>query len=259
MIKTEKVKGKHGDFYIIDKDMFISRSLKEYGEWGEGEMEVYNACIQPKTAVIEVGSHIGSLTVPISKLCHCVFSFEPQRTVFQLLNTNLRINNIDNVYTYMNPVGNENKMVILKEVEYGFPINSGAIKLEQLQSNDTNGYPAPMVRLDDFIPSDVKVSFIKVDAETMEIEVIKGADKTIKKNRPILYLESHLKSNQVLENYVRDLGYKVYAHTPRGFNPDNFNKNPNPFLAPDIDGIYDFMILCVPNEMPFNTNLRLIS
>ena len=111
---TEKIKARYGDFYIIKNDAYICRSLKEYGEWSQGEIHIYETCIRKNSCVIEVGSHIGSLTVPISKLCNSVFAFEPQRKIFQLLNTNLCINNIQNVYAYMNAVGNENKQIIYK-------------------------------------------------------------------------------------------------------------------------------------------------
>jgi FkbM family methyltransferase len=137
MIK--KTNARHGDFYIFTNDIFISRCLDLYGEWSEAEMVVYETFIQKEHIVIEVGSHIGSFTVPIARLAKSVFSFEPQRTVFQVLNTNLITNGIHNVYSYMHAVGKEDKHLWLKEVEYeagtmekGF--NSGGIHLKQVKS-----------------------------------------------------------------------------------------------------------------------------
>ena len=262
---TEKIKARYGDLYIIKNDSYIGRSLKEYGEWGQGEIEIYETCIKKNSCVIEVGSHIGSLTLPISKLCSSVFAFEPQRTIFQLLNTNLCINNIHNVYAYMNAVGSENKQIILKEIDYNnvdvvHGINTGGIKLNQLQS-PSNGYLIPMVKLDDVIPPESYVSFIKVDAETMELEVIKGAERIIKKDRPIMYLESNPNSDMKLEEYVKGLGYKIYAHAPNYYSPDNFNKSKEKIFQAafsSLDGsvnIFDYMILCVPTETNIDTNL----
>jgi hypothetical protein len=79
-----------------------------------------------------------------AKLAQSVFSFEPQRTVFQVLNTNLIINGVHNVYSYMNAVGKEEKLLWLKEIDYqsitsldeGF--NSGGIHLKQI-SAENNG------------------------------------------------------------------------------------------------------------------------
>lgn len=258
---TEKVKARHGEFNIIKHDQFISKCLKDYGEWGEGEMPVYKSFLNQQSIVVEVGAHLGSLTVPISKLCHSVYAFEPQRTVFQILNSNLVLNQIENVFTYMNPVGNQNKLMYMNEVDYHHPktqsgFNSGGVHLKDIVV-EQGGYPASMIRLDDFLPDHLKVAFIKVDAETMELDVMRGATQLIHRCQPVLYLESSINSDLKLEHYVRDLGYKVYQHTPPGWSKDNYNKNPMNHLRPN-NGIYDYMILCVPKRIDFKTDLKQI-
>ena len=259
MIK--KTNARHGDFYIFTNDIFISRCLDLYGEWSEAEMVVYETFIQKEHIVIEVGSHIGSFTVPIARLAKSVFAFEPQRTVFQVLNTNLITNGIHNVYSYMHAVGKEDKHLWLKEVEYeagtmekGF--NSGGIHLKQI-SAENNGYPCKQITLDSFIPKEAEISFIKVDAEEMEIDVLKGATDIINKNKPVMYLESHM-SNTELPEYVATFGYKIFEHIPMNFNPDNYKKNQTRVLAFDknVEHMHDYMLLCIPNEMPFETNLK---
>ena len=63
------------------------------------------------------------------------------------------------------------------------------------------------------------------------------------------------------EPKIKDLGYNVYASTPDYHNPNNFNKNTKEIFTPTYinkDGtkkIYDFMLLCVPSEINFETNL----
>jgi FkbM family methyltransferase len=52
------------------------------------------------------------------------------------------------------------------------------------------------LRLDDVIPKELKISFIKIDAETMELDIIEGAETLIKKDRPIMYVESNPFSDQ---------------------------------------------------------------
>ena len=258
-VKTTKAR--HGDFHIFENDIFISRCLDLYGEWSEAEMIIYNTLLKKEHVVIEVGSHIGCFTVPISRLVNSVFSFEPQRTVFQVLNTNLITNKVHNVYSYMYAVGSTNKDILLKEIDYqsedmvkGF--NSGGVHLNQIE-NKENGYPSKQVKLDDFMPKDIRVDFIKVDAEEMEIEVLKGADNIIKRNKPMMYLESHM-TNKDLPNYVANLGYKVYEHIPENFNPNNFKNNQNKILGFDktIVGAHDYMLLCIPKETPVETNLK---
>jgi hypothetical protein len=67
-VDVKPIKGRHGTFYSIVKDSYIGRSLEEYGEWGQGEMHIYETLIKKDSIVVEIGSHIGSLTVPISTI-----------------------------------------------------------------------------------------------------------------------------------------------------------------------------------------------
>lgn len=255
----KKVKAKHGEFFIFEDDVFVSRCLEMYGEWSEGEMPVYETCIKPDMAVIEVGSHIGAFTVPISKLCKAVYSFEPQRKVFQVLNANLTLNNCHNVYSYMMAVGQSDEVMQLKEIDYESSItkqgfNSGAIKLKQIETKE-NGYPSYQVTLDRFIPENVPVGFIKVDAEGMEIEVLQGAMNIIAKHKPMLYLESAPGDTDLIR-CVKEMGYRVFEHKPLGWSPDNFNKNSVQTLKPRDGNLYDYMLFCFPGEKQIQTNLK---
>ncbi len=257
MIK--QVKAKHGTFNIFEDDLYVSKCLDLYGEWSEGEMDVYESCIKQNDVVIEVGSHIGAFTVPISKLAKAVYTFEQQRTVHQVLNSNLILNECRNVYSYMFAVGDETRTMELKEVDYQSQVtkagfNSGAVHLNQIQTKN-NGYPTYQVRLDDFIPKETPVKFIKVDAEGMEIPVLKGASDLIHRNTPILYLESNPGEEKLL-NFVKHMGYRVFEHKPSGWSPDNFNKNPEQYLKPQPGGHYDYMLFCYPAGLEIDTNLE---
>lgn len=257
MIK--QVKARHGTFNIFEDDIFVSRCLEMYGEWSEGEMKIYNHFISKDDIVVEIGSHIGAFTVPLSKIAKAVYTFEPQRTVYQVLNSNLILNQCHNVYSYMMAVGKENEISYFKEVDYeagttkqGF--NSGAISLQHIETR-TDGYPCHKVRLDDFLPNDTKIGFMKVDAEGMEIDVLEGASYLIKKNKPILYLESNLGAMDII-NKVKSMGYRVFEHKPLGWSPNNFNNNQTQILKPREGGIYDYMLLCIDIHTPIETNLK---
>ena len=46
--------------------------------------------------------------------------------------------------------------------------------------------------LDNLIPGDVRITFIKVDVEGAELQVFKGGVETIRKNRPVIVFEHGL-------------------------------------------------------------------
>src|SRR5690349_191029 len=84
-------------------DLYIGRSFDLYGEFSEGEVEVFRQLVRPGQTVLDVGANIGAHTVPLAKLVGRsgrVLAFEPQRTVYYALCGNVAQNNLDQVYCY---------------------------------------------------------------------------------------------------------------------------------------------------------------
>ena len=58
-----------------------------------------------------------------------------------------------------------------------------------------------------------RVDFIKLDVEEMELDVLKGADVTLDRCRPIMQIEWLRKDSGALPKYIRQaLDYRVYVH-----------------------------------------------
>jgi FkbM family methyltransferase len=45
-------------------------------------------------------------------------------------------------------------------------------------------------RLDDVLPADYRVDFLKVDVEGGELNVLRGAERTLERDRPVILFES---------------------------------------------------------------------
>lgn len=250
------IKAKRGDFRILDFDMYISKYLDKYGEWSEQECEVYDKFIKNNFVVVEVGSHLGSHTIPLAKLAGTVICYEPQRLIYQTLCHNIIKNNLKNVCAYMMAVGNENKDIQLNEVDFNYYIknkketNTGSAQINKLLTK--TGYKINMVRLDDHLNHLAALHFLKIDAEFMELDVLKGATKLINKFNPVIYFEFDLKDNKELLQYVKSLNYDMYYHITMMYNPDNYNKDKED-LNPNATSN---MIIAIPSKFEFNTNLE---
>jgi Methyltransferase FkbM domain len=62
--------------------------------------------------------------------------------------------------------------------------------------------------------------------EGMELAVLRGAEQTIKKFRPVLYVENdRAEKSAELIQYLQSLGYVLYWHLPPLFHPDNTFQN----------------------------------
>jgi len=79
----------------------------------------------------------------------------------------------------------------------------------------------------------------------MEQGVIEGATCLIEKFKPILYVENdRVEKSEALIACIKDLGYNIYAHNPRLFNPENYAKNRDNIFG----NIISKNILCIHHD-----------
>jgi FkbM family methyltransferase len=213
---------RHGLMAYNVNDAYIGLSLDCYGEYSPGEMHVFAQVIKPGASVIEVGANIGAHTLFLARAVGpegSVVAIEPQGAIFQLLCTNLAINEIGNVRAIHAGAGREPGRAFIPRPDYGKPGNFGAIALSK-----EGGEPIDVVTIDELHLS--ACHFIKIDAEGSEQPVIAGAVNTIDRFHPILYVENDRpeKSPELIRQ-LRALDYVLYWHIPPYYSADNFYQN----------------------------------
>jgi len=205
------------------KDKYVGGSLKAYGQFCHGELDLFQRFIGSGSVVLDIGANIGAHTVPLAQLVGdggVVVAFEPQPVLHQILSANLVINSIPNALTYAMALGNEEGECLIPVLDYSQPNNFGGIGVDMVEE----GEAVPMGRLDDFQLE--RVDFIKLDVEGFESKVLEGAAETIERCRPIMYIENDRaeKSAELIQRLF-DMGYRLWWHTPPLFSPDNFRGN----------------------------------
>ena len=102
------VAARHGHLLVNRHDIYIGRSIRELGEFSEGEVDLFRQVLRPGALVVEAGANIGSHTVPMAKMIgptgH-LWAFEPQRVIHQTLCANLALNSLTNVTALWAAVG----------------------------------------------------------------------------------------------------------------------------------------------------------
>ncbi len=201
-------------------DTYIGRSLDLYGEFSEGEVNLFRQIVQPGYFVVEVGANIGAHTVFLAQhvgVKGTVLAFEPQRIIFQTLCANIALNNIPNAVCYHQAAGAEHGSILVPTLDYTHENNFGGLGL----GNFEQGESVPVIPLDAFNLK--KCNFIKIDVEGMEENVLRGAVGIIARFKPILYVENDREEkSDSLIRFIGSLGYSMYWHKPRYFNPHNF-------------------------------------
>lgn len=239
---------RYGPMVFNRNDRYIGRSLQVYGEFSEGECQVFRQFVRAGSTVVEVGANIGSHTVPLAQLVGgrgCVHAFEPQRIVYQNLCANLSLNSLTNVYAHQLAVSDRKGSLFVPNLDYGQVNNFGGLALGDYKS----GEPVSMIPLDSLeLPS---VQLLKLDVEGMEYSVLMGARETIHRCRPILYVENDReeKSSQLIQA-IDDLGYAMYWHIVPLFNRENFFGTKENIFG----GLVSKNMICIPKSIPHSIN-----
>ena len=65
--------------------------------------------------------------------------------------------------------------------------------------------------MDDFFFKN-KINIIKIDAEGNEPNILNGGIRTIKKNLPIIFIETSNSTQGKIENFFKKIKYKIYVY-----------------------------------------------
>ena len=220
-MKTFLAQLKHGVFNLIEQDL-ISMMAAECGSWSDMEMVVLRGFLEPTANVVEVGSNQGLHAVPLAKMVPAgkLIGFEPQRLIFQQLNCNLSLNNITNAYVYRRGVGAENGSMLIDDshMDHTEQMNYGAFSLQE-GYNYEQDFPyerwkteVPIVALDSFAPvQDLeRLDVLKIDVEGAEVGVLQGANATIMRHRPVIFMETNAPHFDEQLQVMRSMDYQVY-------------------------------------------------
>ena len=184
---------------------------------------------------LNVGCHIGTLSLPISFFLGKVTAIEAYPPTYKLLCDNIDYNNIRNIETYNIAVGNSTEDVYFMSMDMVCPIenrnrvvnNTGGMHVftsddilnGKRSSNLTDqNIVGKMEKLDN-LPID-NFDIMLVDIEGCEYEFILGASSKIRKNKPIIIIEIWDDNKRQMENMDRSredvirlifsFGYKLH-------------------------------------------------
>src|SRR5210317_355760 len=190
-------------WWVPDRDIHFEEHMKYGGYQTRQRQEIldYIKKRKPITAnCIDVGSHVGFWSKDLTEHFKHVYAFEPIPDVRECFKKNV----IKNNYTLYNyGLGSEEKKV---KVLYN-PVESGNTHVSE-QGN----LEIEIKRLDSF--DMLPIDYIKIDAEGYEIEVVKGAQKIIEKDKPFIQIEIKSKilakqgiDRQEIFDYFKSINY----------------------------------------------------
>jgi FkbM family methyltransferase len=153
-----------------------------------------------------------------------VVAFEPVPQIFDALKRNIELNAVENrVSAYPTALSDQNGTATLfVPVSQGLDYESTA-SLARGSWQERKGSPAisvPVVAFDDFERQHpLKVDLVKIDVEDHEASVLRGMQRTIRRDRPFIVCEvlPRAHRNEMTREMIEALGYTAYWITSAGY------------------------------------------
>lgn len=173
---------------------------------------------------VDVGANVGAYAFGLRRFCSQVHAFEPQRIIFNMMAGSVALNGWMNVHCYNVALGRGHGNIEVPQFDYNKALSFGSIEFGPEQKerltqerirNPLRKEFVPIVPLDSYVFE--RVDILKIDVEGMELDVLAGAEHTINRCRPILFIE-HGKSNKgILQTVLESMEYVVEEHGPFDF------------------------------------------
>jgi len=152
--------------------------------------------------IFDIGAHIGLYTILFSQRTDNVISFEPTETYDNLLVPNLKRNNITTPK--------------LEKLALGRQSGLKKDKIFRIWGNPAEELEYNFTTLDEYIlENDVKPTFIKIDVDSFDYEVLLGGKEYLSSNDVTVCVEvsnalSHRGHNpDEIKNLMFSMGYKI--------------------------------------------------
>ena len=186
----------NGLFAVDPEDLEVGEKLRK-GGFGLEEIERIKSLISDDSRVLIVGSHIGSLVIPISRHCKEVVAIEANPKTYELLTLNLRLNDIENVVSH-NIAASEKTEIITFFLN---TVNSGGSKRAPKQSHFMYEYDSPerveiQAHALDTHLSNHAFDLVLMDIEGSEFFALKGMPKILQECKSLIveFLPHHLRN-----------------------------------------------------------------
>ncbi|NQU51466.1 MAG: FkbM family methyltransferase [Bacteroidetes bacterium] len=189
--------------------------------WDKKEKDFFHflGLIPDGGIVLDLGANIGVTSYHLAKKLpgSTIFSFEP---LTLNMNTLKRVKNkfrLKNINEYKVAVGETNGTIeMVMPVINNVPMHglSHVVHVDNIENNSGLKYKVPVISLDSFEElkeTKKRITALKIDVENFEYFVLKGGEKLLQKNRPVIYCELWDNENRKkCISLLNNLGYSAF-------------------------------------------------
>lgn len=208
-------------YFIEDNKNYIYNSIVKTAYWEKNEVDWIKKNLSKDMVCINVGANIGYHSILMSQILNgtgSVYCFEPHPQIFQILEKNIKNNNLTNIKAFNCAVSNISDDLILYENEgnngdgriFNPKIVNELDYMDHGFSDNIKEIKVPCTTIDLFMKKNNKLDILVIDAQGADMLVLDGAENTIKKFYPKILFEFTPEWNNKLKIPYADIFEKLF-------------------------------------------------
>ncbi len=202
--------GKNIKYYLRDDvDFSVFNEVFKIREYKSADEYLKNA----KYPIIDIGAHVGFFSMYVACFSNVnIYSIEPEKNNFELLQKHKNENNLKNIKTYKCGIGGKSGRgeLLIKEDSINHRILRNGEHVDKDVIQETN-----IFSFNDFLTKNNidKVSLVKMDIEGGEYDILKSLKVEDFLKIGAIVMEYHIlnkeENNIFIENMLRENGFSV--------------------------------------------------
>lgn len=191
-------------------------------------VEMFEKLISNCSSFVDVGSNAGLYSLIAAGVNDDiqVVAFDPTNASAHYFTKNVKLNHFENQITFVQEAitGEEGEISFYEVRNHKYPWLKNNLGGASSARNKPKEFEEVKVKTNSLLGAltkvnkeDLKIDLIKVDAEGVEPEIIKGMPKIIERDKPIIVCEMLFDQNHnedELQSIFREKGYEFYPYVP---------------------------------------------
>lgn len=199
-------------------DCLTTYVIQEQSDWFEEELQFVRSLLRQGEHVVDIGANYGVYSLTMAKAVGAdgkVLAYEPSATAASLLRKSLSLNGFIQVELLEQALSNQPGH---RRLSRGSALELNALLPEGDEGASESSDLVPTTTLDLSLSErgELAISFIKIDAEGEEENILRGAIRTLKEHSPLIQFEikaGHTLHLELIDRFS-DLGYLTYRLIP---------------------------------------------
>ncbi len=170
---------------------------------------------------VDVGANIGVYTIRYAEYFRKTIAIEANPSTYKVLEANIAASGKGGVHAVCAGASNKKGQSDLRLFEG----QAGWASLETTDQPSSSSVRVPTDRLDDLVDEidpGLRLSMLKIDVEGHEAKVLEGAERHLRRDKPIVLYEKLPHARESCARILRDIGYRNFVTFRRKISMGSF-------------------------------------